>query len=183
MQIKQVILALCLSSFATAKTHHQKNGTAVAGTDTAGTGTGTGVAAAGTGAAGRKKHGGAGGASNGTTTAANAGKADIEDDTVSRAKNGTKGTSEKSQCKEIDRLTKLTSIVNNATALSQFETKHNLTAAQVDEFKAKAANATTRLTELQANSTLTTQCAAVNAESKLMNEWYVTFANTRCEMC
>lgn len=165
MQIKQVILALCLSSFAVAKNHHHKNGTAVAG---AGTGTDTGVAAVGTGTAGRKKHGDAGAASNGTRAAT--GKAEFE--------NGTKGTSEKGQCKEIEQLTKLTSIMNNATALSEFETKHNLTAAQIDEFKAKAANATTRLTELQANSTLTTQCSVVNAEGKLMDQWYVTFAET-----
>lgn len=159
MQIKQVIMALCLSSFAVAQNHHHKNGMAVAG---AGTGTDTGVAAVGTGTAGRKKHGDAGAT----------GEAEF-------AKNGTKGTSEKGQCKEIEQLTKLTSIMNNATALSEFETKHNLTAAQIDEFKAKAANATTRLTELQANSTLTTQCSIVNAEGKLMDQWYVTFAETR----
>lgn len=170
MQIKQVILALCLSSFAVAKNHQHKNGTTVAGANDAGTGTDTGVAAVGTGTAGhKKKHGDANTASNGTTTTVKI---------FSRAKNGTRGTSEKSQCNEIERLTKLTSLMNNATALSEFETKHNLTAAQIDELTTKAANATTRLTELQANTTLTTQCAAVNAESTVMDQWYVTVAET-----
>ncbi|TID27469.1 HET-domain-containing protein [Venturia nashicola] len=162
MHIKQVILALCLSSLAFANNHHHKNGTAI-DANAAGTCTGTAVAAVGTGTAGRKKHGGTSAASNGTTTAATTGKAGYET-------NGTKGTSKKSQCKEIDHLTKLTSIVNNATALSEFETKHKFTAAQIDEFKAKAAKATTRLMELQANSTVTRQCAIANAEIKLMKQ-------------
>lgn len=172
MQIKQVVLALCLSSFAVAKNHHHKNGTAVAGAAAAAAGTGTvsGVAAVSTGTKGHKKHGAANAAANGTTTGATTGKAKLKEDRVSKARNGTKATSEKSQCAEISRLTKLTSLINNATALSELETKHNLTAAQISEIKASAANATTRLTDLQANTTLTTQCAIVNADSKLKNQ-------------
>ncbi|QDS67586.1 hypothetical protein FKW77_003632 [Venturia effusa] len=172
MQFKQVLLALCLSGFAVARSHHRENGTAVTGADAAGTGTGTAVAAVGTGTAGRKKHGGAAAASNGTTSSVRTRTAGFEEDNgVSRANNnGTRDTSEKSQCREIERLTRLSTIINNATALSELEAKHNLTAAQIDDFKAKAANATTRLTELQANSTLTAQCSVVNAGSKLVDQ-------------
>jgi hypothetical protein len=172
MQLKQVIMALCLSSFAIAKGHHHKNGTAVAGAAAvgAGSGMGTGAAAAGTGTAGRKKHGAGGAAANSTATGATTGKAKLKEGLVSKAKNGTKATSEKSQCAQISRLTKLTALVNNATALSELETKHNLTAAEVSEIKVSAANATTLLTKLQANSTLTTQCAIINADSKLKNQ-------------
>lgn len=164
MQFKQVIVALCLSTFAIAKSHHHKNGTIVAGAAAeAGTGTDTGVAAVGTGTSGRKKH-------HATVNATTTGNAKVKEERAEKAKNGTRDTSERSQCAEISRLTRLTSLVNNATALTELESKHNLTAAQIDDIKASATNATTRLTALQANTTLTTQCAVVNAGSKLKNQ-------------
>jgi hypothetical protein len=108
-----------------------------------------GVAAMGTGAAGHGKHGAGDG---------------------SKAKNGTHANTEKKQCSEMSRLTKLVALVNNATKLSELETKHNMTAAKITELKASAANATTRLTELQSNSTLTSQCAIVDAGEKLKGQ-------------
>src|SRR6201996_6858143 len=76
-------------------------------------------------------------------------------------KNGTAATggatSQKGQCEEMSKLTKLTDLANNATKLSELETKFNLTAAQINDIKTEAANATSRLQELQSNTTLTSQ--------------------------
>jgi len=80
------------------------------------------------------------------------------------------GTSADFECAELSKLTKLTKLANNATALSELETKHNLTAAEVAKIKESAANATTKLTTLQSNTTLTTQCAVVDAHAKVMKE-------------
>lgn len=64
----------------------------------------------------------------------------------------------KMQCKEMKALTKLTDVANNATALAELQSKHNLTAAQVQKIKNEAANATTKLNKLKGNSTLVTAC-------------------------
>lgn len=83
---------------------------------------------------------------------------------------GTHGNSEKKQCSEMSHLTKFVDLVNNATKLTELETKHNMTAAKITKLKASAANATTRLTELQSNTTLTSQCAIVDAGEKLKSQ-------------
>jgi len=80
------------------------------------------------------------------------------------------GTSADFECAELSKLTKLTSLANNATALSELETKHNLTAAEISKIKESAANATTKLTKLQSNTTLTAQCAVVDAHQKVVKE-------------
>jgi len=130
MQLQQIILALCLSSFALALPEgHHKNGTADSGD---------------TGAGGHKSNGAKGHHKNGGTQ-------DFE-------------------CKEMAKLTKLTSLANNATALSELETKHNLTAAEISKIKDSAANATTLLTKLQSNSTLVSQCAIVDAHEKVVQQ-------------
>lgn len=74
------------------------------------------------------------------------------------AKNGTQSV--KSQCREIESLTRLTALANNQTALDA-KTKNNATKA--DEIKAKAADATTKLTTLQSNTTLTAACDQIFA--------------------
>ncbi|KAE9968086.1 hypothetical protein EG328_004169 [Venturia inaequalis] len=88
----------------------------------------------------------------------------------SKTKNSTHGNSEKKQCSELSRLTKLVDLVNNSTKLTELETKHNMTADKITKLKDSAAKATTRLTELQSNTTLTSQCAIVNAGDKLQGQ-------------
>ncbi|TID18731.1 HET-domain-containing protein [Venturia nashicola] len=88
----------------------------------------------------------------------------------SKTKNSTHGNSEEKQCSELSRLTKLVNLVNNATKLTELETKHNMTADKITKLKASAANATSRLTELQSNTTLTSQCAVVDAGQKLKGQ-------------
>ncbi|KAH8601100.1 hypothetical protein B0O99DRAFT_501735 [Bisporella sp. PMI_857] len=73
-------------------------------------------------------------------------------------RNGT--TSIKSECKSIAKLTKITNLAANETKLAlKFE--GNQTA--IDAFMAKAAEATTELTTLSANATLTESCAVIQA--------------------
>ncbi|OCL03110.1 hypothetical protein AOQ84DRAFT_357071 [Glonium stellatum] len=67
------------------------------------------------------------------------------------------------QCAHIARLTALTDLVNNATKLSELETKKNLTAEEIAKLKEKAANATVRLTEMEKNTTLVDSCASLKA--------------------
>lgn len=88
----------------------------------------------------------------------------------SKKKNGTHENSEKRQCREMSHLTRLVDLVNNATKLTELETKHNLTADKITRLKDSAANATTRLTELQSNTTLVSQCAIVDAGEKLKGQ-------------
>ena len=64
----------------------------------------------------------------------------------------------KSQCKEMQALTQLAQLANNATELQDLQKKYNLTAAQMQEIKNVAANATAMLTKLQSNSTLVADC-------------------------
>lgn len=65
------------------------------------------------------------------------------------------------QCKEMARLTKITDIANNATALADLQSKHNLTAAQVAKIKDEAANATSKLNTLKSNATLVSACESL----------------------
>jgi len=68
------------------------------------------------------------------------------------------GEKTKSQCKEMSKLTKLMDLMNNATALSELESKKNLTAAEMTKLKDEAAKAGTKLNKLKSNSTLMTAC-------------------------
>jgi hypothetical protein len=62
------------------------------------------------------------------------------------------------------KLTQLTTFANNQTKLDQLVAKGKMDAAQVTALKAKAAQASTKLQTLSANSTLTGQCAIINAD-------------------
>lgn len=73
----------------------------------------------------------------------------------------------KEKCVEINRLTELTNLVDNSTKLADFQTKHNLTAAEMTKLKSEAANATATLKQLSSNTTLVSQCATINAAEKL----------------
>ena len=66
-------------------------------------------------------------------------------------KNST-GTSVKSQCRTIAKMTSLVDLANNQTKL---ESKTDGNQTKIDEIKAKAANSTAMLSTLTANSTLT----------------------------
>lgn len=81
--------------------------------------------------------------------------------------NGTAKDTAKFQCAEISRLTALTDLVNNSTKFASFTSHHNLTAAQQTKLKDEAANATTKLNTLKSNSTLVSECATIDASSKL----------------
>jgi hypothetical protein len=99
------------------------------------------------------------------------GKQGGETDAGGGKKNGTSSAkSESAQCNEISRLTQLTDFANNATKLTELETKHNLTAAEIDDIKSAATNATAKLTELTANATLVSQCGAIAANKKLKSQ-------------
>ncbi|KAF2405162.1 hypothetical protein EJ06DRAFT_15506 [Trichodelitschia bisporula] len=83
-----------------------------------------------------------------------------------------------SQCHQIQRLTKLAGLANNAAALQELQTRRNLTATQLDEIKVQASNATTRLRELQANTTLTASCQNQKASNGKKNQTGVGAAGT-----
>jgi hypothetical protein len=152
MHLSQIFIAFCFSSLALAHGHKHDGAVAAAG---GGKQNGTAKAT--------PEHTG-GGKKNGTTKA-------TSEKVEGGKRNGTnKATQENSQCNEISRLTKLTDLVNNATKLTELETKQNLTSNQIDEIKAKAANATTRLTELKSNGTLVSQCAVIGADKQLKNQ-------------
>ena len=83
----------------------------------------------------------------------------------------------KAQCHEIEALTKVVSLANNATALQALESKHNLTAAEIAKLKDKAANATAELTKLQSNATLVAACNHLKTENGSSG------ASTTCMLC
>ncbi|KAI1500326.1 hypothetical protein F5X99DRAFT_386756 [Biscogniauxia marginata] len=76
------------------------------------------------------------------------------------AKGDDDGTSVKSQCRSIAKITKLVDLANNQTKL---ESKTDGDQAKIDEIKAKAANSTTILSTLTSNTTLMDQCAVIQA--------------------
>lgn len=78
--------------------------------------------------------------------------------------NNTDGTSTKSQCKQMSKLTKLMDIANNQTKLDKV-TDGNTTKA--DEIKAKAQEKMADLTTLQSNTTLMTACSSIFAENDM----------------
>lgn len=76
-----------------------------------------------------------------------------------KAANST-GTSTKSQCRQVEKLTALTEIAANTTKLDKI-TKGNATKAA--EFQAKASTAATQLSTLQSNTTLMDSCNQIFA--------------------
>lgn len=72
----------------------------------------------------------------------------------------------KRQCHEMAALTELVALSKNNTALQEFEAKHNKSAAWVAAFMERAANASTKLSKLQSNTTLVNACQkAANSTS------------------
>ncbi|KAI5921002.1 hypothetical protein F4810DRAFT_389889 [Camillea tinctor] len=70
------------------------------------------------------------------------------------------GTSVKSQCRSIAKMTKLIDLANNQTEL---ESKTDGDQTKIAEIKAKAANSTAMLSTLTSNSTLMGECAVITA--------------------
>lgn len=81
-----------------------------------------------------------------------------------------KGNSVKAECATIRKLTTLTALAANQTKLDELVSKGAMDAKKVDDIKSKAAAATTKLQTLTSNSTLTAECASVNAEVNMKQE-------------
>ena len=67
------------------------------------------------------------------------------------------------KCGNMARLTALTDLVNNATKLNELETRRHLSAKEIADLKAKAANATILLTDMEKNTTLVDSCSSLKA--------------------
>lgn len=78
------------------------------------------------------------------------------------------GDPTKRACKTMAKLTKLTELAANQTALDAKVANGKLTAAEVEEIKAKAATATTELQTMQSNSTLAQECATISAHQAVV---------------
>lgn len=74
------------------------------------------------------------------------------------------------ECRKMRNLNALTQLAANQTKLDSWVSMGKLDQAGVDALKAKAANATTELKTLESNTTLVTECAAVNAERKSLGQ-------------
>lgn len=81
------------------------------------------------------------------------------------AKGDKNSTSTKSQCKQVEKLTRLSEIAGNQTLLDKV-TDGNATKASA--IQAKASDAATKLSTLQANTTLMTACDSIFAEQKTL---------------
>ncbi|ORY10794.1 hypothetical protein BCR34DRAFT_588344 [Clohesyomyces aquaticus] len=64
------------------------------------------------------------------------------------------------QCKAMKSLAKLSDLANNATAMAALASKKQLNETQMAKLQEKIGNATTKLKEMQANTTLTDLCAS-----------------------
>lgn len=81
-------------------------------------------------------------------------------------KNGT-GNSVNRQCKQLNKIVRLTELAANQTKLDNLVSKGKLNATEVQLIKDKAANATATLTTLRANTTLVNECNVFNANRKV----------------
>lgn len=95
-------------------------------------------------------------------------------------KNGTMSNSIAKECKQMDKMMALTKLAGNQTKLDDLVKKGKLNDAQVQALKDKAANVTTTLKTLQANTTLVDECNTFNAnwavkaqcmEMKKLTKW------------
>ncbi|KAF2024794.1 hypothetical protein EK21DRAFT_77920 [Setomelanomma holmii] len=92
---------------------------------------------------------------------------------VRKDRNGThtKGADTiKQACKQMAKLTHLTELAANQTKLDELVAKGKLNSTEVDALKTKATDATTKLQTMASNTTLTTECAAIDAEQKTVSE-------------
>lgn len=86
---------------------------------------------------------------------------------VSHAKgNSTGGTSVKSQCKQVQKLTKLTELAANQTKLGDLTNNNQTLMADIT---AKAEEAKTQLATIQSNTTLMGECNAIFATKSSLN--------------
>ncbi|KAJ4323306.1 hypothetical protein N0V94_001922 [Neodidymelliopsis sp. IMI 364377] len=63
------------------------------------------------------------------------------------------------QCKQMKKLAKLAALAGNETAMTAFETKKGLNETGIEKLKTWIAEASTKLQEMQSNTTLTDFCA------------------------
>ncbi|KAF2175701.1 hypothetical protein K469DRAFT_723892 [Zopfia rhizophila CBS 207.26] len=68
-----------------------------------------------------------------------------------------------SECRRMRKLNRLASLANNQTAMEAFMEKKGLNDTQMAKLQERIANATTKLQEMQANTTLTDLCAQQKA--------------------
>lgn len=80
-------------------------------------------------------------------------------------KGNSTGTSTKSQCKQVAKLTAITDLAANTTKLAE-KTKNNAT--KIAEFQAKASTAATQLSTLSSNATLMTACNVIFAQEDMV---------------
>lgn len=87
-------------------------------------------------------------------------------------KNGTMSSmnSVKKQCKQMSKMMELTMLAANQTKLDALVSKGKLNATEVQVIKDKAANATTTLKTMSANTTLVTECNVIAADKKVQSE-------------
>lgn len=76
----------------------------------------------------------------------------------------------KQTCKKMRNLNAVSMLAANQTKLDSWVAAGKLDQAGVDALKAKAATATTELKTMQSNTTLVTECAAVDAERKSVSQ-------------
>lgn len=67
-------------------------------------------------------------------------------------------------CKKMKQLTKLADLANNKTAMDAFMAKKKLNDTQVAKLDERIANATTKLKDMQANTTLTSACSQIQQQ-------------------
>ncbi|KAF2738860.1 hypothetical protein EJ04DRAFT_560509 [Polyplosphaeria fusca] len=82
--------------------------------------------------------------------------------------NTAEGNPENRQCNRLARLTKLTALAANQTRLDALVAKGRLNETQVENIKAKAANATSTLQTMQSNTTLVQECEVVEAHKQVV---------------
>ncbi|KAL1600637.1 hypothetical protein SLS60_007024 [Paraconiothyrium brasiliense] len=86
-------------------------------------------------------------------------------------KNGTSnGNSVNKQCKQMMKMVKLTELAANQTKLDALVSKGKLNETEIQVIKDKAANATTTLKTLQANTTLVDECNVIAANNQVKSE-------------
>jgi hypothetical protein len=88
---------------------------------------------------------------------------------VRKERNSTDSRGDKS-CAQIRKFTFLTSLASNQTKLDTLVSSGKMSTKKADEIKAKAVDANTKLKTLTSNSTLTAECATINADRKVKQE-------------
>lgn len=80
------------------------------------------------------------------------------------------GSSTDQVCKELRKLTQLTSLAVNQTKLDSLVAAGKLNTAKVDELKKKANEAAPKLQALTSNSTLVNECATINTNKHMQHQ-------------